>query len=519
MRRPEYIPPESHLLILLWIAGIGLLFAAPGIGVGVIAGAAGCAYVRARRVQSQEARLLLAHARTRALPTPRARLRGRTPPVATPVVVPVVPDHESREALVPFAHLLGGPDDPVHVVRVRKSPPQSSWWPFREDEPQVLAQFSRVSDAQLPCSFEGPHAQHSAELLHERASEPHTRWVVMGWQATSRWKHAFDLLTRVLDHPPCPVLVVRAARTGDPLVDRTPSRPRRILVLATRRPGDATLLHLASRVAASSGTDTISVAYLAPLEATTGDLHRIRSYHESLAPPELRSRVEIVRSSDPLDALAGLTRRFEILILGREGGEGLRSWVQEPFADRLARTASCAVLQLRAEGKLLELDAEHGQSPRAHAVLDLVEVVRGESTTPHRAWFRRIELRLAEELGNPGGSFWEQAVWEVEQLAHPGPSVGATALYWASIPGLERIHLGLWVLRPRAGCESPGSERRDLCFALIGPPSQEPAMLALLERLRHLSTSAPGVLALCAAETLSDAKAAIHTTEQGMSRE
>jgi nucleotide-binding universal stress UspA family protein len=513
MRRLEHIPAESHLLILCWIAGMGLLFVAPGVGIGVVAAVAGCGLLRTRRAQRQQERLQLAHARARVPGRPRARLRRQRQVAAAPILVPVFSDHEPLEALVRLAHLLDGPGERVHVMRLEEIPPESPLCLFREDDPQVLAQFARASDSKPACSFEGLLTHRSAELLHERASEPHTRWVVMGWKPTSAWRRALDPLARFLDAPPCPAIVYRPAPALDPLVAEGPLEPRRILVFATRGQGDATLLHLASRVAASNGTDTISVVYLASLEATREDLHEIRSYHESLGLRGVRSKVEIVRASDPLDALTVLARRFDILILGREREQGLRTWLQEPFADRVAHRTSCAVLQLRAEGWLSALDTEYGRAPSVNAALDFVEVVPHESATPHTAWFRRIEGRFEEQLGDRVRTSWDQAPWEMERIEHPAPSVGVTALYWTSIPGLDRLHLGLWVLGTRADCDSPGSERRDLCLALIGPPSQEPARLALLEGLRNLSNSAPWVLALCAAETLSDANTAIHEIE------
>ncbi len=429
-----------------------------------------------------------------------------------PLLVPIFSREDPLEALVSLARLVAGTKTPVHVVSIKEVPHQSPFWLFSGDT-ETLARFERVSETQPNCSYEEVLTHRPEALLRERAIEPETRWVVMTRPPRAPWWRGGAALTRFIDDPPCNLAVYRPASAPEDSHEPASISPQTILVLASGHPNDLALAELAASVATSSQGTTITVAHLAPMNATREDLLEIHSHHDRLAPAGVSTAFNLVRSPDPLDAVLQLSKRFDLLVLGPSRRDTLR-WQRHGFEERVAARSRSAVIQVQASQDLPRLDTRPPGAPPLSALLDFVEVVRDSSLSDKRKLFSRIGQRFEEELGPPSQSF-ERALWEREVEESTVLSHGVAAPDRTSFAALGRIHVGVWILEDPI-CFTPDSAPVDVCFVLVGPPSERPVQLVLMERLRQLAALPPLLKLLRSAETLEEATFALRVAEQGL---
>ncbi|MBL4848530.1 MAG: PTS sugar transporter subunit IIA [Planctomycetes bacterium] len=497
---------SPHVLVPLAIGtlGVALALEAPGVGLALAGGVIWFGAIFAR-IQSSSSDDDLAQP---AEPVPQFG----TGVITAPILIPVFDDQEPLEALVLLASLWGEAGSRIHVLRIEEVPCQAPFWKFSEHDAEFLARMMRASRHNPTCSFEGVLTHRREEVLRQRANDPGVHIVVMSWRPCS-WRRIFDPLGRFISHPSCNLAVYRAATeaSSGPSV----ANPRRILVVASRLPQDALLLQLALQIPSRPEGSAVTVCHPIPLSVASKALQNTRAYHESLVPAGSTVRAEVVRSTDPLDAVLQLSRGFDLLIVGQARDAGVLGWLRPGLEDCLIERASCAVVQLKAGLELLRAPPPHER--RLSAALSLVEVVRDGSIKSRAALFRRIGQRFEEELSEPvSGASIEEALWEREIEESTAVSDGVATPHRSSICGLDRLHVGLWILDAPIEFGSTDPVAVDLCFVLIGPPAERPPQLRLLERVGQLAANAPLLSSLRAAESLEDARFALRLAEKNL---
>jgi hypothetical protein len=60
------------------------------------------------------------------------------------------------------------------------------------------------------------------------------------------------------------------------------------------------------------------------------------------------AQAAVIRSTDPARAVLRLARQCDLLIVGPARDQGIFSWLRQSLEDRVADSASCAVVQLKA---------------------------------------------------------------------------------------------------------------------------------------------------------------------------
>jgi mannitol/fructose-specific phosphotransferase system IIA component (Ntr-type) len=434
-----------------------------------------------------------------------------------PLLVPILRDDDPLEALVSLAQLIGGAGRAVQVVSIKEVPHQSPFWLFDGHDTSARARFLKVAEAEPNCAYEGVLTRRLGDLLRERASDPGVRWVVMSWPPSRPWWRAlaFGPLYRFVEDPPCSLAVYRPAAG---LLERQPAErvtPRTLLVLVSGRAQDFALVEFARSVAAWSDATTITLAHVAPAEATRDELLEIHSHHDQLTPAGSTTAFNLVRSSDPLKTVLQLSKRFDLLVLGRSPRREPFRWQRDGFEERVAARAECSVIQIKPSQGSTDLDARPSGTPPISALLDIVEVVQSGNVANKRELFSRIGQRLDEELGPRSGASFDQALWERELEESSLLSHGVAAPDRTSFPSLRRAHVGVWILEEPISFE-PDSAPVDLCFVLVGPPSVHSTHFVLMDRLRQLAAQPRLLKLLRSAETLEEATFALRVAEQGL---
>lgn len=433
-----------------------------------------------------------------------------------PLLVPILRDDDPLEALLALAQLIGGARRAVQVVSIKEVPHQSPFWLFDGHDARALARFSDVAETHPTCSYEGVLTRRLGDLLRERASDPEVHWVVMSWPPSPPWWRVLALgaLRRFIEDPPCNLAVYRPASGIEDGLDTEGVNPQTILVLASGGPQDFALVEFASSVAAWSDATTIALVHVAPAEATRDDLLEIHSHHDRLTPAGDTTAFNLVRSTDPLETVLGLSKRFDLLVLGRSPRDPLRSQ-RNAFEEQVAARAECALVQVQASEDFPEPLARPLGAPPISALLDIVEVVRAGTVANKRELFSRIGQRFEEELGPQRNGSFDQTLWEREVEESTLLSNGVAAPDRTSFRALRRTHVGVWILE-RPIPFGPDSAPVDLCFVLVGPPSAHSTHFVLMDRLRQLAALPPLLKLLRSAETLEEATFALRVAEQGL---
>ncbi|MGE0710863.1 MAG: amino acid permease [Planctomycetota bacterium] len=468
----------------------------------------------------------------------RARVSGRlshlrvsTQPAG--VIVPVLGGHdEDLETRLPLAGALADEaHDQLLVLRIEEIPDLRALADFTEDDPQtarIAEHAEQVATASgLTCTFEDVLTHHTKHVLYERALADGIDWIVMRWQPRSPWRvFVPDPVAWFVHHPPCNLALYREdGRAGG--IERF----RRILVLAEAGPHDVSVVHAADRVARAAH-GALTFVHLVPPDASEEVRAGGVDYHEHLrklcsspvAPPR------IVSTGDELSTLQELSAEFDLLVLGAPPAAEVRGALRGSFEDRVTEQAACAVLRVKATGARPHpslrrsrgagrlgtstdaLRLERDPAFLLGAFLDHVELSRAPLRTKAEL-FQALGRGFQERLAEPLERRVEDALWERERLQVTALAQGVAIPHHTGLHGLSRIHVEVWLLeRPVDFKGGHDVDPVDICFLVLGPPSERETHLRVLARIARLALH-PGFLQ--GLRDAADARAARELIEEG----
>ncbi len=337
-------------LVLLWYLGLLsnlaiLLIAALGLAVFMVYG----------RTQSQRSGVLKVYGHRPALyllyrrqssaksaifnPDPKVGSLDATL-VDANVVVPLLGAERSPEMLVEMGAALAG-GEKIQVLHITEVPDQTILDALLEDDLIVSSLNRRISamaeERQVDVDFDAAVSHDLVRTIYSVSDRTHCQWMVMSWDGRAR--------TGILVNNPVGWLVSHVNSHFALYKDKGVRYIRKILV--GMRPGrnDQEFVKVADRIA---NFHKASLTFIRIIDVNTppSDSAELEETSKQLISNcQAPATVEIVKASNPLEALNAASAGFDLLITGTPRDD---NWLRILFGsrDRFAEQATCSVLRI-----------------------------------------------------------------------------------------------------------------------------------------------------------------------------
>ncbi len=337
-------------LVLLWYLGLLsnlaiLLIAALGLAVFMVYG----------RTQSQRSGVLKVYGHRPALyllyrrqssaksaifnPDPKVGSLDATL-VDANVVVPLFGGERSPEMLVEMGAALAG-GEKIQVLHITEVPDQTILDALLEDDLIVSSLNRRISamaeERQVDVDFDAAVSHDLVRTIYSVSDQTHCQWMVMSWDGRAR--------TGILVNNPVGWLVSHVNSHFALYKDKGVRYIRKILV--GMRPGrnDQEFVKVADRIA---NFHKASLTFIRIIDVNTppSDSTELEETSKQLISNcQAPATVEIVKASNPLEALNAASAGFDLLITGTPRDD---NWLRILFGsrDRFAEQATCSVLRI-----------------------------------------------------------------------------------------------------------------------------------------------------------------------------
>ncbi len=337
-------------LVLLWYLGLLsnlaiLLIAALGLAVFMVYG----------RTQSQRSGVLKVYGHRPALyllyrrqssaksaifnPDPKVGSLDATL-VDANVVVPLLGGERSPEMLVEMGAALAG-GEKIQVLHITEVPDQTILDALLEDDLIVSSLNRRISamaeERQVDVDFDAAVSHDLVRTIYSVSDRTHCQWMVMSWDGRAR--------TGILVNNPVGWLVSHVNSHFALYKDKGVRYIRKILV--GMRPGrnDQEFVKVADRIA---NFHKASLTFIRIIDVNTppSDSAELEETSKQLISNcQAPATVEIVKASNPLEALNAASAGFDLLITGTPRDD---NWLRILFGsrDRFAEQATCSVLRI-----------------------------------------------------------------------------------------------------------------------------------------------------------------------------
>jgi len=400
------------------------------------------------------------------------------------VVVPLVGSAVPTEALVDIAGVLAQ-GNLVEVVHLTEVPEQLMLDAQLVDEHHVDSLVRRTeriaADHDLKVEFDSLVTRDVARTIHAISTRVHCSWVVMEWRGKlKRGFLKFRPLGWLAQHLACNLAIFK----NDGL-----QSPREILVLVKPGPHDALVATTADQLAKVHHARLTLARYVRP-DASAMERQAEMDYLEQIAtlcssPPIYR----IVEGADKVETFAGISAKYDLMVLGAEPHLRMREYLRGSFPDRLTDAAACSVLRLRTPREQTHVSvAPKGlpadiQNIAAHLIVDGTEA--GLEAMTKEALFAHFAETFARALPNLSKPDIEQALWDRERTQNTAVEKGM-ALPHATIADADRAWLAIITAKAPIDYKAPDGNPVDVFFVTLGPPSARNTHLQVLSSIAHL---------------------------------
>lgn len=412
----------------------------------------------------------------------------------------------SAEALVQIGMTLAGRGGHVDVLALREVPEQMDLTAMLEPDDRIVSLERRV----LTLAAErGVHAQLDVVVtrdvrrtLYERADHLDSDWVVMAWRERNMRGHIVrDPMEWLMARLPCNLAVFRDAgiRTF-----------RHLMVVAEPGPHDALVAHTADDLASLFRAD---VAFVNHTATHGGDRTAATGYGEQMrALCNSETSLEVLDGPDDVADLVKASARFDLVVLGAPPEKPLRAMFVAAREEKFMERAHCAVLRLKTP------QAEVHRALRPTRAGNASASAAGESGSVLTQWlapeavaacrsvakkdrlFSELAAMMAGTVPHMSAAAIEKELREREAIQSTAMGHGL-AIPHATVAGLPRTFVGVMTLATPIDFVGDSDEPVDVCFCLLGPPSDRASHLRLLAAIAEAVMESDLLERMRAAET------------------
>ncbi|MDH3243342.1 MAG: amino acid permease [Saprospiraceae bacterium] len=256
------------------------------------------------------------------------------------VVVPLLGGERSPEMLVEMGAALAG-GQKIQVLHITEVPDQTILDALLEDDLIVSSLNRRIAamaeERQVDVDFDAAVSHDLVRTIYSVSDRTHCQWMVMSWDGRAR--------TGILVNNPVGWLVSHVNSHFALYKDKGVRYIRKILV--GMRPGrnDQEFVKVADRIA---NFHKASLTFIRIIDVNTppSDSAELEETSKQLISNcQAPATVEIVKASNPLEALNAASAGFDLLITGTPRDD---NWLRILFGsrDRFAEQATCSVLRI-----------------------------------------------------------------------------------------------------------------------------------------------------------------------------
>ena len=406
------------------------------------------------------------------------------------VVVPLLGDEHSPETLADVATALAG-NRSVEVLHVTDVPDQVSLAAMALDESAEVTALQRRINAMAQTQKVALHltpvvTRDVVQTVHDATKNLECEWVVMAWKGkTSNRFGIMSPLGWLADHLSCNLALYKDA--GVRYV-------RQILVYPEPGPDDALVVSTADQLAKRHDAELTFVRFvdddaIAPLVQSQGDyLDQLKTLCS------VPTRSLILRGGNELEAIAGATAGYDLLIMGAPPETSFLRRLMGTDRDKLTEHATCSVLRLKSSkqgAKHPSMITSMPQSEDPHGLLYFLDEECAQSkidVTRKDAFFAHVAKVFASSYPNLSAEAVEKALWEREKAQNTSIGMGI-ALPHATVPEAHQTMLGVFTTKAPLDFHAPDGGKTDLFFVTIGPPRARQTHLVLLSTLSRMIVS------------------------------
>lgn len=385
----------------------------------------------------------------------------------------------SAEALVQIGMTLAGPGGHVDVVALREVPEQTDLSTMLEPDDRMVSLERRVlglaAERGVDVQVDVVVTRDVRRTLYERANHLDSQWVVMAWRELHlRGRIVRDPMEWLRSHLPCNLAVFRDAgiRTY-----------RHLMVVAEPGPHDALVAHTADDLASLFRADVTFVNHSA---RHGGDAEAATAYAEQMgALCDNETGLEILDGHDDVADLVKASARFDLLVLGAPPERPLRAMFFAAREELIMERAHCAVLRLKtpqAEVHRALRARTAGPEQTGSVLVDRLAaeaVAAGRHVVKKDRLFSELASLMAGAVTPVSAAAIEKELREREAMQSTAMGHGM-AIPHATVPGLPRTFLGVMTLAVPIDYGEGADGPVDVCFCLLGPPSDRASHLRLL---------------------------------------
>ncbi|MEX1369026.1 MAG: amino acid permease, partial [Nannocystaceae bacterium] len=391
-------------------------------------------------------------------------------------IVALVGGEPSAEALVQIAMTLAGPGGHVEVLALREVPEQMDLTSALEPDDRIESLERRVlalaGERGVQTSFDLVVTRDVRRTLYERANQVDSRWVVMAWRERNmRGRIVRDPMEWLFSHLPCNLAVFRDAgiRTY-----------RHLMVVAEPGPHDALVAHTADDLASLFRGDVGFVNHASThgddAAAATGYAEQMRALCTN------ETSMTVLRGSDDVADMVKASARYDLVVLGAPAEKPLRSMFLAAREEKLMEQAHCAVLRLKTpRAEVHRALRTLGPDETGSVLIDRLApeaVVAQRSVLKKDRLFSELAALMAGAVPHMSAAAIEKELLEREALQTTAMGHGM-AIPHATVAGLPRTFVGVMTLASPIAF-GQASDEVDVCFCLLGPPSDRASHLRLL---------------------------------------
>ena len=404
------------------------------------------------------------------------------------VVVPIMGHERSPEMLVEVGSALAD-GRRVEVLQLTEVPEQSVLVAVVEDEGAAHRALTRrvtamAAERQLDVHFNDIVTRDRAHTIHASSARFHCEWLVMEWRgrALVRRHIVRDPMGWLLDNLDCNLALFRDA--GVRYI-------REIFVYAEPGPHDALVVSTADQLARIHGARLTFVRFVSDDASEVVAQSTVDYLQELRGMCIAETSQTLVRGRARLDALVRATASYDLMVMGATVDVSWRTRIFGDETESLIDQAACSVLTLKTprsqtheafDRQRMELGAE------AFNVLDFIhrDAVRARVSSGGKdSLFSLFAEAFARAL--PGAQAREiyEALWVRERTQSTAVGLGL-AIPHASLPGLDRSHVGIFTTDHPIDYQAPDNEPVDVFFVSVGPPRARQVHLLLLSDLSRM---------------------------------
>ncbi|MBJ93306.1 MAG: hypothetical protein CMP23_02400 [Rickettsiales bacterium] len=374
----------------------------------------------------------------------------------------------------------------LEVLRLEELPEQTMLAGMLEEDPE-MRRLEQASSAlgdreHVRVAFHDILTHNAKHAVQDHAFKTRAEWIVMGWPE----QHGLASLVRNpmawwLDHTPCDLALLR---------DRGEAAWRRILVLARPGPYDSLVMHVGHRIVHD---EVGKLTLLMPLklnhsEQDRSDMEAYNRQLEDLCDSETETRVVV--TDDLVTSVAELSHDYDLLLLGAQDEQSLRTLLLGSYEHQLADAARCSVLMVKAPRHTVHqrfvppldssLQTENLQPVLATAAVGLRLDVQRKDELLHLMAGRLAHVAGTEQPAELALKLRERERQQSTQLP------GGVALIGIAKGGVPTTTLGVFTLAKPLQWGGSSREPVDVVLVVLSPPGERQAQLWLLGRLARL---------------------------------